>query len=87
MLHDMVDVLQGWRCIGCGKVDAPQPCIGVCQDRPFRFVAADAHEALERRVAALEAVLALIAHTTPHPDKLPASWLALQRQARAVLAR
>lgn len=75
MLHGMVDVLQGWR------------CIGVYQDRPFRFVAADAHEALERRVAALEAVLALIAHTTPHADSVPASWLALKRQARAVPAR
>ena len=83
----MVDVLQGWRCIGCGKVEAPQPCIGVCQDRPFRFVPAEAHEQLGRRVAALESVLALIAHTTPHPDMLPASWQALQQQARAVLAR
>lgn len=83
----MVDVLQGWRCIGCGKVEAPQPCIGVCQDRPFRFVAVEAHESLQHRIAALEAVLALIAHTTPHAYKLPASWQALQQQARDALAR
>ena len=34
------DTIVGWQCIGCGRVDAPQPCIGVCQDRKVELVAA-----------------------------------------------
>ncbi|TXH65169.1 MAG: hypothetical protein E6Q81_02515 [Thermomonas sp.] len=77
--------IQGWRCIGCGKVDAPQPCIGVCQDRRFELVAAADYDALRQRVQALEAALSLIAHTTPRADKLVDSWTALQGMARRLL--
>jgi len=24
--------LNAWQCIGCGKIEAPQNCIGVCRD-------------------------------------------------------
>jgi hypothetical protein len=29
----MKDYVKAWQCIGCGKIEAPQACIGVCQDR------------------------------------------------------
>jgi hypothetical protein len=29
----MTEVIEAWQCIGCGKLEAPQNCIGACQDR------------------------------------------------------
>jgi hypothetical protein len=80
-----VERIQGWRCIGCGKVDAPRPCVGVCQDRRCELVDATDYDALLARVQALEEALALIARVTPRPEALQASWLALQARARALL--
>jgi hypothetical protein len=36
--------VKAWQCIGCGKIEAPQTCIGVCQDRKVEFVYAFEHE-------------------------------------------
>ena len=80
-----VERIQGWRCIGCGKVDAPRPCIGVCTDKKIELVQAADYAALAWRVEELEAALALIAHVTPKPDQLVTSWQALQARARALL--
>ena len=81
----MVETIEGWRCIGCGKVDAPRPCIGVCQDKRVELVLAQDYAELAWRVEQLEAALSLIASTTPKADKLEASWLALQARARELL--
>ena len=78
--------IHGWRCIGCGKVDAPRPCIGVCQDRKVELVAAEDYAELAWRVVQLEEALALIARVDPKPDRLQESWDALQARARALLA-
>jgi len=77
--------IAGWRCIGCGKVDAPQPCIGICQDRKVELVLAGDYDALLARTAELESVLALIARITPRDAEWKASWEALQQRARQVL--
>jgi hypothetical protein len=81
----MVETIEGWRCIGCGRVDAPRPCIGVCQDKRVELVLAEDYAELAWRVQQLEEALALIARTTPKPDRLDASWQALQARARALL--
>jgi len=80
-----VERIHGWRCIGCGKVDAPRPCMGVCQDRKAELVEAADYDALLARTRELEDALALIARVTPREDALPASWQALQARARALL--
>jgi hypothetical protein len=77
--------IQGWRCIGCGKVDAPRPCVGICQDRKVELVDAADHDALQARVRELESALALIARVTPHEGAMAASWHALQARARVML--
>ena len=82
----MVETIEGWRCIGCGKVEATRPCIGVCQDRKVELVAAEDYAELAWRVAQLEEALALIARVAPKPDRLQESWDALQCRARALLA-
>lgn len=81
----MVERIHGWRCIGCGKVDAPQPCVGVCQDRKCELVLAADYDALQARIESLESVLALIARVTPREGELAASWQALQERARKAL--
>ena len=60
----MNDYVKAWQCIGCGKIEAPQTCIGVCQDRKVLFVHAEEHEqmlaelaAARQRVNALEALI------------------------------
>lgn len=37
--------VQAWQCIGCGRIEAPQPCIGVCRDRKVLLVGKEEHEA------------------------------------------
>ena len=89
----MSEYVKAWQCIGCGKIEAPQTCVGVCQDRRVEFVYAAEHEeallelARERaRAARLEALVRQLAHTTPHRDEWQRSYLALQNQARQALA-
>lgn len=81
----MVETIEGWRCIGCGKVDAPRACIGVCQDQRVELVLAEDYAELACRVEQLQEALALIARITPKPNQFEASWLALQARARGLL--
>ncbi len=81
----MVETIEGWRCAGCGRVEAPRPCIGVCQDQRVELVPAKDYAEMASRVEELQIALALIARTTPKPDQLEASWLALQARARTLL--
>ena len=85
--------LQVWQCIGCGKIEAPQPCIGVCQDRKIELVFADKYEEVlgQLNVArqAAQAAMALVrrlAWTTPREGEWEHSYRALQQQARDLLA-
>jgi len=83
-----------WQCIGCGRIEGPRPCIGVCQDRRVELVDAGELDAVsaqladsQQRVAALEALLRRLAATTPHEGECLRSWRALQEEARRLLAR
>lgn len=82
-----------WQCIGCGKIDAPATCIGVCQDRKTEFVYGFEHdevvEKLERvgaKTDALEALVRRIASTTPRSGEWERSYKAFQYQAQRILA-
>jgi hypothetical protein len=46
----MSDYVKAWQCIGCGKIEAPQTCVGVCQNRKVEFVYAFEHEAALARL-------------------------------------
>jgi hypothetical protein len=82
----VVDVLKVWQCIGCGRIDHPQPCVGICQDRKAELVSADDYRVAERRIAELEALLRKIALTRPRNGEWERSYLAMQMEARALLA-
>lgn len=83
-----------WQCIGCGRIDGPQPCVGVCQDRKAQLVYASEYEkmleradALEDRVTRLEALVRRLAFTTPRAGEWEHSYRELQADARRALAR
>lgn len=88
----MTERVTAWQCIGCGRIEGAQPCVGICEDRRAEFVHASDHDAalaqlaLARRLAEEFAVLLRqIAHTTPHPGECERAWLALQQRARQAL--
>ena len=84
--------ITAWQCIGCGRLEAPQTCIGVCQDRKVELVTAWDHaealvalEEANERIQTLEALLKNLARTTPREDGWKQSFLAFQTQARKAL--
>ena len=90
----MTDYIQAWQCIGCGKIEAPQPCIGVCRDRKILMVAKDDHERVAEQLAQARArvrtaidMLGRVAHSTPHEGQWERSYRALQEQARTAIAK
>ena len=90
----MTEYIQAWQCIGCGRIEAPQTCLGVCRDRKIQMVAKDEHdrvlderERMRRRVDVAIALLSRIVHTTPHEGQWQSSYRALQDQAREAIAK
>lgn len=79
-----------WQCVGCGRIEDPQPCVGICRDVKVEFVPAAAHDealALARAESeALRAVVRRIAGVTPRNGEFESAWRALQRDARSALA-
>ncbi len=88
----MTERIKAWRCIGCGRVEGPQPCVGICEDRRTDLVLAADYDALLEQLAlarrereALAVLVRQIAHTTPRQGECERTWLALQARARDVL--
>lgn len=83
-----------WQCIGCGKIELPEPCIDLCEDRKVEFVYANVYdrtvaqaELIRRRAEGLEALVRRLAHTTPRDGAWERSYRAFQSEAtRALLA-
>ena len=85
----MSERVRVWQCIGCGRIEGPRPCIGVCEDRPAEYVPAEEHDAAlsaaRRRAEELAVLVRQIAHTTPRAGGFERTWTALQASARALL--
>jgi len=89
----MTERITAWECIGCGRIEGAQPCVGICQDRKTVFVYASDHDAVLAQLAlarqqteALAALVRQIAHTTPRQDEWERTYRALQARARQALA-
>lgn len=85
-------VFDVWRCIGCGRIEAPQPCIGVCEDRKARFVEfSDFAAVVSRlddatdRIARLETIVRRLALVRPRAGQWERTYRALQAEARLAL--
>lgn len=89
-----MDYIVAWQCIGCGKIEAPQPCIGVCQDRKVLMVGKGDYEAvvaerdaLQVRLGKAHAALQRFGLARPREGQWRQSWDALQLELREVLAQ
>ena len=85
--------IKAWQCIGCGKIEAPQTCVGVCQDRKVEIGYAFEHEEVLAQLDAarattdsLEAIVYQLAWTKPRRDRCEESYRALQQRARKILS-
>ena len=83
----MDGTIQVWQCVGCGRVEGPAQCIGVCQDRIAEMVDVSALHAANAEIDRLRALLAQIAHTTPRPGQFEGAWRAYQAQALKALGK
>jgi hypothetical protein len=88
----MTDWIQAWQCIGCGKIEAPQPCIGVCRDKKILMVGKEEHEralaegaALRAQLMRAHAMLQRFGLARPHEGQWERAWLALQAELREAL--
>ena len=80
--------IAAWWCAGCGRMEAPQPCVGVCIRRRDAVTEAGAYqdavaqaEASRRRARTLAAVVRQAAWATPRDGWWDVSWRSLAGQA------
>jgi hypothetical protein len=88
----MTKRMTAWQCIGCGRIEGAQPCVGICEDRRTEFVCASDHDDVlaqltlaRRRTEALAALVRQLAHTTPREGECERTYRALQARARQAL--
>lgn len=87
-----IEVIQAWGCPRCGRVDAPQPCLGVCIFRPravadareYRQVAPRA-EQVATADRALSGIARLISIVTPRPGQEEATFAAVRARIHSAL--
>ncbi len=89
----LTERVTAWQCIGCGRIEGAQPCVGICQDRRTDFVYASDHDAVvaqlaraHQRADALAALVRQLACTTPRKDGWERTYRALQARARQALS-
>jgi hypothetical protein len=88
----MTERITAWQCIGCGRVEGPQPCIGVCQDRKTEFVYAADYDAVLAQLSRargqareLAALLSQLAYTMPREGGWERTYRAMQLRAKQAL--
>ena len=87
-----IEVIQAWGCPRCGRIDAPQPCLGICVRRPGTVADVREYRQLAPRAAtvaaadkALTRLARLLLTVTPRPGREDATLAALCAQARQTL--
>jgi hypothetical protein len=86
------DVVSGWWCASCGRLDAPQQCLGICVHRPDELVRDDVHAGVAAEAAAarlhaaeLGALARRAAWSTPRAGHWEDSGRALVEEARRLV--
>ena len=72
-----------WQCVGCGRIDDPRPCVGICRDERAEYVLAAEHDA---ELTPLVQLARRIALTTPRAGEWESTYRAMQRAARELLS-
>lgn len=88
----MTEHIEAWRCVGCGRIEAPQSCIGVCRDQKIDLVSTENYDAAMRDLEAMHkilsstrGILSRLAFITPRAGNWESTYRILQQQARAAL--
>ena len=82
----MTGHITAWECIGCGRIEGVQPCVGICQDRRVEFVYADEHATVLAQLQRMTSLVQQLAWTHPRDGEWEKSFRALQERARRMLA-
>lgn len=78
---------KAWECTGCGRIEAPQPCLGICQDHAVELVHAEAWRQLQADNANMRELILRLARTSPREGQWEAGYRALQARAAGLLER
>lgn len=81
----MTDTVKAWQCIGCGRIEHPANCIGVCDYRPVDMVYAEDYVEAREHIDELTTLLRRLALTSPADGQWESSYRALQARARTLL--
>lgn len=88
----MTERITAWQCIGCGRIEGAEPCVGICEDRRAEFAYASDHDTVvadladsRQQVEALAVLVRQIAQITPREGQCARTWRALQARARQAL--
>ena len=85
----MADPRKVWQCVGCGRIEDSQPCVGICRDERVEYVLAAEHEAeltrLRGDVDCLREIVHRIALVTPRAGEWERTYRALQALARTAV--
>jgi Fe-S oxidoreductase len=82
-----------WSCGCCGRMEAEAPCVGICTDERLEVVRGDVHDevlaqlrAADARRHELSGLVRRLAFSTPRAGGWEASFRALRRRARELVA-
>ena len=56
---------EAWQCMGCGRLESQQTCIGVCQDRKVEVVSAADYDGAMAELDALRLFIRQLALVSP----------------------
>lgn len=89
-----MEPMKAWQCVGCGRIEASETCIGICHDVPVELVHASEYrkaladaDAARKRSGELESLVRQLALITPREGEWERSYRALQTRARELLGR
>jgi len=83
---------EAWQCMGCGRLESQQTCIGVCQDRKVEVVSAADYDialaelaSVRRELGALRLFVRQLALVSPRGSEWERNYKALQAGASRLL--
>jgi hypothetical protein len=93
-IQESPEYIPVWQCIGCGRIEAPQTCIGVCRDNKVLFIDKDTHERALAEIARVREELTSVrerllkfSQCSPKNGLFEQTFVALQAELRDVVRR
>ena len=76
---------KAWQCVGCGRLESQEQCLGICHDVPVEIVSAADYDAARREADALRLFARQLVLTTPRDGEWQRAYRAAQARARRLL--